>query len=170
MKFVGSLLIFLTCFATAATAQSTPAESGADGSIVQSPPGYPPSTPPPARSADTSYEQYRLNQLRTGVKRTRTALIATSASLAVGIALVVPAFTSDNCVENDFNDNINCTTAGKALLGVGLPFLSVGFWGAIVSGIMLGVRKGKVRRLEEQIAYRSRAKLRWDPERGSFVF
>lgn len=135
-----------------------------DSTIVQAPPGY------PSAQASGSYDEYRRRELQRGIKRTRTALIVTSASLAVGLSLVIPAFTSDNCVQNDFNNDINCTKTGKALLGVGWPFLAVGFWGAIVSGIMLGVRKGKVRRLDERIAYQNRAKFHFDPERGAFVF
>ena len=168
MKFTGFLLAAAIVVATANQAQAqdttAPPPRSVDSSVVQAPPGYPTSTTQP------TYEQQRREELKVGVKRTRTALIATSASLAVGLSLVIPAFTSDNCVENDFNDNITCTTTGKALLGVGTPFLAVGFWGAIVSGIMLGVRKGKIRRLDEKIAYQSQAKFRWDPERGKFVF
>ena len=163
MKCISLSLVVVLALAGSAMAQdSSPNDSSA---IVDTPPvDAPPAAPRP------SYEELRRAELQRGIKRTRTALIATSASFAVGLSLVVPAFTSDNCVQNDFNNDFSCTTAGKALLGVGTPFLSVGFWGMIVSGIMLGVRKGKVRRLDEKIAYQSQAKFRWDPHQSKFVF
>lgn len=161
MKFIGILLAAALCFAGTAHAQDS-AEPPA--TVTTTPAGYPPPTP------QRSYEEHRRAELKLGIKRTRNALIATSASLAVGIALVTPVYTGDHCVENTFNNDITCTKTGKALLGVGSPFLIVGFWGAIVSGIMLGVRKGKVRRLDEKIAYQSQAKFRWDPYRSKFVF
>ena len=169
MKFLALAFVVSMGLATTAQAQGTTNDSAApaqptDSTIVQSPPGY------PSAQSRGSYDELRREELQRGIKRTRTALIITSASFAVGLSLVVPAFTSDNCVENDFNDNISCNRTGRALLGVGVPFLAVGFWGAIVSGIMLGVRKGKVRRLDEKIAYESRAKFRFDTERGAFVF
>lgn len=166
MKLTSLTFVVMIALASTARAQDatgTPAQS-TDSTVVDAPPGYPTAQSP------GSYEEYRKQELQRGIKRTRTALIITSASFAVGLSLVVPAFTSDNCVQNEFNDNFRCTTTGKALLGVGWPFLAVGFWGALVSGIMLGVRKGKVRRLDEKIAYQSRAKFRFDPERGAFVF
>ena len=148
--------------ANAEAQDSTPSD---DSTVMTAPPTGSPSVAP-----RPSYEELRRAELKTGLKRTRTALIATSASFAVGLSLVIPAFTSDNCVQSDFNNDFTCNTAGRALLGVGTPFLSVGFWGMLVSGIMLGVRKGKVRRLDERIAYQSRAKLWWDPHQSKFVF
>ncbi|MEM7135722.1 MAG: hypothetical protein AAF500_04035 [Myxococcota bacterium] len=164
MKYTGVLLAALVGLSSVAEAQDA-AQSPPPGVISTTPAGYPPPSGP------RSYEEHRREELKVGVKRTRTALIATSASLAVGLALTIPAFTGDRCVEDPFDENnFTCNTAGKALLGTGAPFLIVGFWGAIVSGIMLGVRKGKLRRLDEKIAYQSDAKFRWDPYRAKFVF
>lgn len=162
MKFVSVLFAVALAFTGTAYAQDG---TEAPPMVTTTPGGYPPPTP------QRKYEEYRREELQLGIKRTRIALIATSASLAVGIALVAPAFSGDRCVENSFDNNsYSCTTAGKALLGVGSPFAIVGFWGVIVSGIMLGVRKGKLRRLNERIAYQSDAKFRWDPYRSKFVF
>ena len=163
MKRISLLWVALLLLAANAEAQdSTPSN---DSTVVTAPPTDSPSVAP-----RPSYEELRRAELKTGIKRTRTALIATSASFAVGLSLVIPAFTSDSCVQNDFTNEVNCNAAGRALLGVGIPFLSVGSWGMLVSGIMLGVRKGKVRRLDERIAYQSRAKLWWDPHQSKFVF
>ena len=40
--------------------------------------------------------------------------------------------------------------------------------GALISGIMLGVRKGKLRDIEKRDKYSKR--LRWDPYTSQFVF
>ena len=167
MRFIGFFLATIAMGAAGSHAQDTAAPATG---VVDSPPaGYPTTGTQP--TGMQTYNELRKQELERGVRRTRTALIATSASFAVGLALVVPAFTSDNCVSNDFDNNdLVCTSTGKALLGVGIPFLTVGFYGALVSGIMLGVRKGKLRRLNERIAYESRAKLRWDPTQSKFVF
>ncbi|MGB5809755.1 MAG: hypothetical protein WBG86_04440 [Polyangiales bacterium] len=163
MKWISVTLVVGLGFAGVAFAQDSQAAPSTE--IVQTPPaGY----PPPAQRL--SYDEHRRAELERGIKRTRNALIATSASLVVGMALTIPAFTSNNCVENSFNNDYSCTTAGKALVGVGAPFLAVGFWGVIVSGIMFGVRRGKLRRLNERVAYEGRAKLRWDPYQSKFVF
>lgn len=164
MRFISVFLAAVMGFAGTVHAQGSTEPPGTTV-VKTTPAGY------PAPSPQRTYEEHRREELKRGIKRTRTALIATSASLAVGIALVTPAFTGDRCVEDTFDSNtFTCTTAGKALLGTGSPFLIVGFWGAIVSGIMLGVRKGKVRRLDEKIAYQSSARFRWDPYQSKFVF
>ena len=165
MKLVAVFwLVVFVGFGSAAEAQD--AQQPPTSDVITTPaPGY------AATPTRPTYEEVRREELTRGIKRTRTALIVTSASLAVGLALVVPAFTSDNCAEDPLDDdNFTCNRAGRALLGVGIPFLSVGFYGMLVSGIMLGVRKGKVRRLNERIAYQSKAKFRWDPYRSKFVF
>jgi hypothetical protein len=49
--------------------------------------------------------------------------------------------------------------------------LSVGGIGMITSGIMLGVRKGKRRRLQRETRYyQSERLLKWDPETSQVVF
>lgn len=119
-----------------------------------------------------SYEEYRRNELEFLAKRSRTALISTSAVAAVGVALVAPALAID-CVRvasSSSFDDVRCSSRGKALLGVGIPFLVAGATGVMVTAIMFGVRKGKIRHLEDRIAYEASRAVRWDPARSVFVF
>lgn len=48
--------------------------------------------------------------------------------------------------------------------------LGAGFFGTIVTGIMLGVRRGKLRRLDDRHRQQSSPAVSWDPDRGRFVF
>ncbi|MGB5366881.1 MAG: hypothetical protein WBM75_07325 [Polyangiales bacterium] len=118
-----------------------------------------------------TYEEYRVQELERGARRSRNALIGTSVAAAVGLALVIPA-TSGQCdsVVVDGKDEWNCTRAGDALLGVGSPLVFGGLTGAVVSGIILGVRKGKLRRLNDSFHYPSTRAVRWDERSSRFVF
>lgn len=119
-----------------------------------------------------AYDMYRRDELERGVRRTRNALIGTSAAFGVGLALTIPAWAGDHCVivTVNFQDELRCDTTGKALLGVGGPFLWGGSIGMLVSGIMLGVRKGKLRRTNERIMLTAQRRVRWDPAISRFVF
>ena len=64
---------------------------------------------------------------------------------------------------------MQCTRAGNALVGTGSVLFGGGLTGVLISGIMFGVRRGKIRRLNEKIEYKKRA-LRWDPQTSQFVF
>lgn len=137
---------------------------------------------PPAGSAQlgyvtqpsTSYDEYRQRELKESSRRSRNALIGLSASTAVGAALLFPGLARQ-CVtirfdSFDTNDQLQCTTAGKVLLGFGWPLFAGGVTGVLISGIMFGVRKGKLRRLEDRMAYDKSRAVRWDPASSRFVF
>jgi hypothetical protein len=119
-----------------------------------------------------AYDLYRRDELERSIPRTRKALIATSVVFGVGLALVIPVWAGDHCVTVTVNsrDDYQCDTAGKVLLGIGAPLAWGGSTGMIVSGIMLGVRKGKLRRVNERIMMTSDRRLRWDPSTSRFVF
>ncbi len=118
-----------------------------------------------------AYEDYKLQELERTAKRSRNALIGTSVAAAVGLALVIPA-TSGQCesVESGGESSYECTRAGDVLLGVGSPLVIGGLTGAVVSGIILGVRKGKMRRLNDTFAPSKTRALRWDERSSRFVF
>ena len=119
-----------------------------------------------------SYDEYRLRELEYLAKRSRTALISTSAATAVGIALVAPAFAKE-CVRvasSSSADDLRCSSTGKALLGVGMPILIAGATGVLVTAILYGVRKGKIRGIKDRMAYERHRAVRWDPERAGFAF
>ena len=122
-------------------------------------------------AAEITYEEYKLQELERTARRSRNALIGTSVAAAVGLALVIPA-TSGQCrsVEIDGKSEYECTRTGDTLLRVGSPLVIGGLTGAVVSGIILGVRKGKIRRLNDSFgATRGRA-FRWDERSSRFVF
>jgi len=118
-----------------------------------------------------SYEEFKVQELERLALRSRNALIGTSVAAAVGLALVIPAgATQCNSVEKtNGDDSYECTRAGNALIGAGSPLVIGGLTGAVITGIMLGVRKGKLRRLNDAFVPNARA-VQWDERRGRFVF
>jgi hypothetical protein len=128
--------------------------------------------PEGAPAYELTYEEYRLQELERGALRSRNALIGTSVAAAVGLALVIPATSTQcNSVETaGKEDEYECTRAGDVLLGVGSPLVIGGLTGALVSGIILGVRKGKIRRLNDSFSPTRARALRWDERSSRFVF
>lgn len=122
-----------------------------------------------------SYDEFRLRELRESSRRSRNALIGLSATSAVGAALLFPGLIRQ-CYVVQVNyltgsdEEIRCTSAGKALVGIGWPLFFGGVTGVLISGIMFGVRKGKLRRLEDRMAYEKSRAVRWDPRTSRFVF
>jgi hypothetical protein len=87
------------------------------------------------------------------------------------LALAIPA-TGGQCesVESDGKSDYECTRAGDILLRTGSPLVVGGLTGAVVSGIILGVRKGKMRRLDDTFTPNDTRALRWDERSSRFVF
>jgi hypothetical protein len=133
-------------------------------------------TPPSAGSTvvlknQQTYDEYRLGELQIRAKRSRNALIGLSAASVVGTALLFPGFANQCFVVRflDGTEELRCTSAGKAMVGLGWPLFLGGLTGVLISGIMFGVRQGKIRRLSDQIEREKRA-FRWDPAASAFVF
>lgn len=129
-------------------------------------------TEPAAAPERPSYLEYRRNELEHLAKRSRTGLISTSAATAVGIAIVTPAIVLE-CVRITSSgslDDFRCTSRGKALLGIGAPILVGSVMGLLTTAIMFGVRRGKIRSIDDQLAYEKHRAVRWDPVRSVFVF
>ena len=122
-----------------------------------------------------SYDEFRQRELQESSRRSRNALIGLSATAVVGAALGFPG-SIRQCYVVVVNylsgptEELRCTPAGKALVGIGWPLFSIGITGVLVSGIMFGVRKGKLRRLEHRMAYEKSRAVRWDPRTSRFVF
>ena len=122
-----------------------------------------------------SYDEFRQRELQESSRRSRNALIGLSATAVVGAALGFPG-SIRQCYVVVVNylsgptEELRCTPAGKALVGIGWPLFSIGITGVLVSGIMFGVRKGKLRRLEHRMAYERSRAVRWDPRTSRFVF
>ena len=127
--------------------------------------------PDAAPAYKLSYEEYRLEELERTSKRSRNALIGTSAAAAVGLLLVIPAASSQcSSVDVGGESDYQCTSAGDTLLKVGSPLVIGGLTGALVSGIILGVRKGKMRRLNDSFQPTRNRAVQWDERSSRFVF
>lgn len=130
--------------------------------------------PEPNPEPKLAYEQFQLEELERKAKRSRNALIGTSVTAALGLALVLPAASTQcDSVEANGQSSYQCTRTGDALVRAGSPLVIGGLTGAVVSGIILGVRKGKMRRLNDSIAVSSSSKKRavqWDERSSRFVF
>jgi len=127
---------------------------------------------PPEAAALPSYEEYRLEQLHYLAGRSRTGVIVGGSVTAAGVALVVPAFVKE-CVRvasSSSFDDVRCTSRGKVLAGVGLSLLITGATTLLVTSIMLGVRRGQIRSIEDRMEYEKRRRVRFDPNEGAFTF
>jgi hypothetical protein len=125
-----------------------------------------------APEAKMTYAEFRLQELEKSARRTGIAFGATTGAAVLGTALFFPGLVRQCFVVqmSDGSEELQCTPAGKALVGLGFPLWFGGLTGMLVSGIMYGVRRGKVRRLKEQIAYGSFRAIQWDPKAGVFRF
>jgi len=117
-------------------------------------------------------QQYELEEANKGIRNTRNALIATSALGLVGMIVGATAFRHCEFIYYNVNrpDDLVCTQRGDALLVAGGTIFGLAAIGMITSGIMLGVRKGKRRRLRREIQRSQGARLQWDVPSGGLVF
>jgi hypothetical protein len=118
-----------------------------------------------------TYEDDQREELAWDARRSRNVLIGTSAATALGAALVFPA-EANQCTSAEVAENpgSRCTPGGKAMVGIGYPLLVGGIIGMLMSGIMFGVWKAKLRRFDDGAAYEKSRAVRWDPAGSRFVF
>lgn len=118
------------------------------------------------------YQQYELEEANKGIRNTRNALIATSALGLVGMIVGATAFRHCEYIYYNFNrpDDLVCTQRGDALFVAGGTIFGLAAIGMITSGIMLGVRKGKRRRLRREIKSQQGAHLQWNVESARLEF
>lgn len=134
-------------------------------------------TEPPGLAAPShGFRSSELEDATEGIRRTRIALISTSAVAGVGIVLLGVAASQCQFVDNvprsrADSDDLLCNRAGDALLAAGGTIFGLAAIGMITSGIMLGVRKGKRRRLEREMrSLQHGSRLHWDVPSGGLVF
>ena len=118
--------------------------------------------PPPPRTRD----RYTLEEMELRVKRARTGLIVSSVIVGVGVALWAGGAVHD--ARNPPPDAF-ALEIPNGLIVAGLTLTMVGSIGMIVSGAMLGVRKRKLRELQEG-NYRRPRRVQWDLARSRLVF
>ena len=165
MRPVRHMLVAPLLLAVALAPLVFPRPVGAEDVAIEAPA---PATP----SHELTYEEFRRDQLEYLAKRSRRWLIGSAAATAAGIALVTPAAVNE-CVRvasSASYDDLRCSTTGQALLGVGIPLLIAGATGVLVTAIMLGTRKGKIRHIDDRRAYEQSRAMRWDPVSSRFVF
>lgn len=118
-------------------------------------------------------QQYELEEANQGIRNTRNALIATSALGLVGVIVGATAFRHCEFLgyyNFDRTDDLVCTQRGDALLTAGGTIFGLAAIGMITSGIMLGVRKGKRRRLRREIRSQQGAHLQWNVDSARLEF
>jgi hypothetical protein len=128
-------------------------------------------TAPNQTSGRQVYFQSDLDEATEGIRRTRVALISTSAVFGVGIILA--SIGASQCTAIDTFDRWDyvCNNAGDVLVPLGGSFLGLGSIGMITSGIMLGVKKGQRRRMQQDMRRSTYGgRLRWDVEAARLVF
>ena len=164
-RFVlASVLLLATSSASAQQGAAPAVEAQA------APPGQVIMTAPNQASASRAYFDYDLEEAEARSRRTRNALIATSAVTGLGIILL--GVGSSQCEEgfNDSDDRV-CNNAGDVLRPLGGSLFGAGSIGMITSGIMLGVsnkRKREIQRDMRRHYYGSR--FHWDIGSGRFAF
>ena len=123
-------------------------------------------------SPTQGYQQYELEEANKGIRNTRNALIATSALGLVGTIVGATAFRHCQFIYYNVNrpDDLVCTQRGDALFAAGGTIFGLAAIGMITSGIMLGVRKGKRRRLRREIQRSQGAHLQWNVESARLEF
>ena len=126
----------------------------------------------PAPEPQLTYEELRVRELERKARRSRNALIGTSVATAVGLAIAISAAVTqcDSVERPNGDDDYECSRTGEALLGISSPLVVGGLTGMLITGIMLGVRKGKLRRLNDTQSPGKMCALEWDSDRGRFVF
>lgn len=118
------------------------------------------------------YQQYELEEANRGIRNIRNALIATSALAGVGMIVGATAFGHCEFIYYNVNrpDDLVCTQRGDALFVAGGTIFGLAAIGMITSGIMLGVRKGKRRRLRRDMRSQRGAYPHWNVESARLEF
>lgn len=126
------------------------------------------------QAAEQRWLQVDLEQANERSRRTRNALIATSASFAVGAILAgIGASQCQQITSSSVQsyEDLACNRAGEVLLPLGGTIAGLSFVGMLTSGIMLGVANKRKRDIQRDIR-RSQfgRRLQWDIPSGALVF
>jgi hypothetical protein len=128
----------------------------------------------PSQTSEQHWLEVDFEQASQRSRRTRNALIATSASFAVGAILA--GIGASQCEQitsssaQSYND-LQCNNAGDVLLPLGGTIAGLSFVGMLTSGIMLGIANKRKREIQRDIR-RSQygRRLQWDIPSGALVF
>jgi hypothetical protein len=164
------ILAVVVCTAGPVSAQ----QNQATGAPEATPPASVVITAPNQPSSPEGWMQYDLEEARERTRRTRIALISTSAAFALGAILTGVGYSQCTRVEPTSATNWDdwvCNTAGDVLRPLGGTITFLGFVGVLTSGIMFGKANRKKREIERDIR-RSQygRRLQWDAPSGGLVF
>ena len=167
-----AILILAVVFCTAGPVSAQ--QSQTTGAPEASPPASVVTTAPNQPSSQEGWMQYDLEEARERTRRTRIALISTSAAFALGAILTGVGFSQCTRVQtttSTYYDDLVCNTAGDVLLPLGGTLTFLGFVGVLTSGIMFGKANRHKREIERDIR-RSQygRRLQWDAPSGGLVF
>jgi len=164
--------------AAPATAQQASAPAQSEATAPPAQPEAPPSSavittmPNQAASSRDVWFAQDLEDAEERSKRSRNALIATSASFGLGAILAGIGVSQCQVITRPVQeDEILCNNAGDVLVPLGGTIAGLSAIGMITSGIILGVsnkRKREIQRDMRRAYYGSR--LKWHPPSGGFVF
>ena len=175
MRYLLGLMCVVAALAAlplSASAQDVEADASSEPSLQEPAPSSKPAPEEPALelklgadgvdvvpSPPRTRDGYTLEEMDLRVRRARIGLISSAAVLVVGGVLLGVAGASANIATGE---NLGLLWSGVALAGVG----SVGM---IATGILLGVRKRKLRELQAA-HYGIPRRVQWDLARSRLVF
>jgi hypothetical protein len=103
-------------------------------------------------------------KMKRGVQAARRGVWVSTAPLLLGLVIGGAAAASWGNQDLDAD-----TSSQEAAIYLGLAFMGVGAASMIATGSLLGVRKRKLRKYEEERSLSSN-RIRWDPARSRLVF
>jgi hypothetical protein len=131
-------------------------------------------TATPKQTPQEHWLQVDLEEAKERSRRTRNALIATSA--AFGLGAILAGVGGSQCQQvpsnlaNTYSDLL-CNSAGRTLLHLGGAMMGLSFVGMLTSGIMLGVSNKRKREIQRDIRRGQYGRrLQWDIPKGALVF
>lgn len=115
----------------------------------------------PAQTVDG----YTLTEIKRRAQRAKRGLGVSVVPFVVGGIFMTVGTVGGGCYFNS-----DPPTQCKRMLYSGVGLAAVGAAGMIATGILLGVRKRKLRTLREAVSYERRRRAEWDVERSRLVF
>jgi len=131
-------------------------------------------TTAPNQTPEAHWLQVDLEEANERSRRTRNALIATSATFALGAILAGVGATQCEQINSSSvqsYEDLECNRAGDVLLPLGGTIAGLSFVGMLTSGIMLGVSNKRKREIQRDIRRSQHGRrLQWDIPSGALVF
>jgi hypothetical protein len=115
--------------------------------------------PGPPRTIDG----YTLEEMDVRVRRAKIGLLSTT-----GVAVVGAGLFGAGVARGRSSQDLDALSEGPLLIS-GMSLMIGGAVGMIVTGTLLGIRKGELRRLKEA-RYERRRRVQWDFARSQVVF